>query len=265
MKSSPLTPEEAAAVRFYEGDLTCLPAADPFYADSRAFVSLNALLFPGLGSEITRIREGKRLNPAVLADLPRLTALYSALLSAAKKGAQPRQRESWRVERAEDFAQLAAAGQTLSFTSTSLGGFLPAYGDKQGIVLMHFTVPAMTPCIVMAELLDNYAKADEQELLLPPFLTFSASERALTDAERQITDQNGRPPAAVYEIALTGQYAAGKPAARPCRVSAQAVSVWAQLNAGTDPAELPQAAAESLRRFKERLTAWVHSIAIFGE
>lgn len=266
MSRSPLTAEESAAVRFYEGDLTGLPAGIPFYADEKAYVSVNALLFPGTASEVTRIREGKRLNTAMLSDLPRLTALYAALFSAAGKGAQPRQTEGWRVERAADFAQLAAAGQTLAFTSTSTGGFLPAYGDKQGIVLLHFTVPAGTPCILMAELLDDYRKSGEQELLLPPFLTFSHRERPLTDAERRITDQNGAPPTAAYEVTLTGQYApAAGTAPRPCRVSAQAVRAWELLNAGTDPAALPPDAAEALLRFKKRLTAWLHTIAITGD
>ena len=40
MNRIPLTPEEAAAVRFYEGDLTGLPADDAFCADEKAYVSI---------------------------------------------------------------------------------------------------------------------------------------------------------------------------------------------------------------------------------
>lgn len=265
MTHSPLTAEEAAAVRFYEGDLTGLPAGDSFYADDRAYVSLNALLFPDIASETVRVREGKTLNPALPADLPRLTALYRALFSAAKKGAQPRQTEGWRVERAADFARYSAAGRTLSFTSTSQGGFLPAYGDKRGIVLLHFTVPAGTPCIIMSELLDDYRKADEQELLLPPFLPFSLSERPLTDAECRITDQTGAPPDAAYEIVLTGQYAPSLPAEPPLPFPPEAIGVWAALSAGADPAALLPDAVHALLRCKKRLTAWLHQIATNGE
>lgn len=265
MKPSLLTPEEAAAVRFYEGDLTGLPAGDPFYADEKAYVSLNALLFPGIGSEVTRVREGKRLNPALPADLPRLTALCRALLSAAKKGAKPRQTEGFRVERTADFSDVAAAGETKAFTSTAADGFLPAYGDKNGIVLLHFTVPAGTPCIDMAELLPVYRKADEREILLPPFLPFSVSERPLTDAERQITDQSGDPPSAAYELLLSGQPAPSGTAKPPLPFPAEALSVWEALNAGTDPAALPQNAVRTLLRCKKRFAAWLRSIAIFGE
>lgn len=266
MKSSPLTAEEAAAVRFYEGDLTGLPADDPFYADSKGYVSLNALLFPGISSEVTRVSEGKHLNPAIPADLPRLTAIFRALLSAARKGAQPRPTEGFRVERAADFAMLQKAGRTLSFTSTATGGFLPAYGDKQSIVLLHCTVPAGTPCILMAELLDEYRKADEQELLLPPGLTFSADSRPLTDAERRITDQNGNPPAAAYEVRFTGQYAPLTQIVRePLPFPAEACAVWTALNAGTAPEALPPAAVRLLVDRKACLAQWLLSAAIIGE
>ena len=261
MNRIPLTPEEAAAVRFYEGDLTGLPADDAFCADEKAYVSINALLFPGIGSEITRVKEGKRLNPAIPADLPRLSALYLALLSAAKKGAKSEQAEGFRVERAADFSAVAAAGRTLAFTSTGTGGFLPAYGDKNGIVLLHFTVPTGTPCIDMAQMLPVYRKAEEQELLLPPFLPFWLSERPLTGAERQITDQNGDPPSKAYEITLSGQFAPCAPAKPPLPFSGQALSVWESLNNGADPAALPETAVRTLLRCKKRLTAWLMAAA----
>lgn len=238
-----LTKEEADAVRFYEGDLTGFDRNDHFLNDARAYVTLNALLFAGVRTEYLRVREGKRLNPAMLADLPRLNALYRALLSAAQKGAAAEKMCGYRVERAEDFTVCKAAGRTLAFTSTCLDGFLPAYGDKQEIVLLTYHIPPQTPAIVFSQLLDNYLKANENELLLPPLLRFDCAERPLTEADRQIRDMNGRPPCAAYDLTVgSGQqvHLPAMPAMRDCPAG---IRIFAQIHAGLpedalDPSDL---------------------------
>ncbi len=200
-----LTPDESRAVRFYEGDIAEDEKDDPFWGDARAYVTLNALLYDDLATEYVRVREGKRLNPAMTADLPRLIKTYAALLSAAEKGAQASEMTGYRVERAADFQVCLERGMTCAFTSTSRSGFLPAYGDKQEIVLLCYHVPAGTPLMIFSLLLDRYLKSGEDELLLPPFLRFDAKKRPLTDADRRITDLNGAPPAAAYDIYIQPQ------------------------------------------------------------
>lgn len=207
-----LNDDEIRAVQYYEGDIPAEMQRDPFWGDARAYVTLNALLFDGLSSEYTRVREGKRLNPEMLADLPRLLKLYAALLSAARKGRQSAGRCGFRVERAADFSLCMQSGMTAAFTSTSLRGFLPAYGDKQEIVLLRCHVPEGLPVIIFSEMLGEYRKFNEDEMLLPPFLRFALKQRPLTDADAAITDLSGNPPKAAYDLFfLPGQQISLRP------------------------------------------------------
>lgn len=251
-----LNDSELRAVRYYEGDIPPSDRSDPLWGDEKAYCSLNALLFPGLSSEITRIAEGKRLNTALLSAPDTLLMLYRALFSASKKGSQPAKTTGRRVERAGDFAECAVHGHTLAFTSTSLGGFLSAYGDKRGIVLLTYHIPAHTPCIIFSQMLDTYAKANEQELLLPPFLRFSAQERPLTDAEMQITDLEQKPPQAAYDLYLTGETLRQKPVPKPPLAVCEAgIRLWEALNAGTPADVLPQDDVQAYLAWKQQLRA----------
>ena len=223
------------AVRYYEGDIPASDRDDPFWGDPRAYISINALLFGGLRTERLRVREGKRLNPAFFADPERLYALFRALLAAADIGRRTAPAEGYRVERAEDFAAYMETGETCAFVSTCMSGFLPAYGDKRGIVLLQWEIPAGTPCIVFRELLTDYAKSAEDELLLPPFLRFSCSERALSPQERQITDMEGNPPQHVFVLNAEGMAPGSGQSARSPEPPACAAAVWEALNAGAEP------------------------------
>lgn len=244
------------AVQYYEGDIPAADRGDPFWGDPKAYVSLNALLFAGLRSERLRVQEGKCLNPAVFSDPERLLDVFAALLAAASPCKEPA--EGFRVERADDFAAYAEARETRSFTSTCRDGFLPAYGDKRGIVLLHWTLPAGTPCIILAELLADYGKADENELLLPPFLPFSCSRRPLTAAESAVTDCEGRPPLYACELRLSGQYAPAPAAPRPGAPPASAPALWEQLNAGAEP---DAETVSAYLAWKEALHRWLRGIA----
>ncbi len=253
-----LTKEEAEAVRFYEGDLTGFDLRDPFLNDARAYVTLNALLFDGVRTEYLRVREGKRLNPAMLADLPRLTALYCALLSASQKGAVTEPVCGYRVERAGDFTVCRAAGKTLAFTSTSLRGFLPAYGDKQKIVLLTYHVPPKTPAIIFSQLLDCYLKANEDELLLPPYLHFECAERPLTASDFEIRDMNGDPPCAAFDLTVCGRQQVHLPAAPAMQDCAAGIRIFAQIHAGVPEDQLDPDDLAAYLRCKETVQRGMH-------
>ena len=253
-----LTKEEAEAVRFYEGDLTGFDLRDPFLNDARAYVTLNALLFDGVRTEYLRVREGKRLNPAMLADLPRLTALYCALLSASQKGAVTEPVCGYRVERAGDFTVCRAAGKTLAFTSTSLRGFLPAYGDKQKIVLLTYHVPPKTPAIIFSQLLDCYLKANEDELLLPPYLHFECAERPLTASDFEIRDMNGDPPCAAFDLTVCGGQQVHLPAAPAMQDCAAGIRIFAQIHAGVPEDQLDPDDLAAYLRCKETVQRGMH-------
>ena len=242
------------AVRYYEGDIPACDREDPFWGDPRAYISINALLFSGLRTERLRIREGKRLNPAFFADAERLFSLLRGLLCAAAEGRRTESAEGFRVERAEDFAEYAQSGETAGFLSTCMSGFLPAYGDKRGIVLLHWRLPPQTPCIVFRELLTDYKKAAEDELLLPPYLRFVCKERAVTPQERRITDMEGAPPQHAYVLTVTGCAQSRSADAEPPVPPACAAEVWARLNAGEEPDD---ADAAAYLAWKQALRRWV--------
>jgi hypothetical protein len=184
-----LTAAQRRAVRWYIGDVS---GSDPFWGDPKAYVTLNALFFPGIRTERARAAEGKLLNPALLEDEERLMNAVQDLLSAFR----PLENAvtACRVERYADFREMQLDGSCISFTSTSTAGFLDAYRDRTGIALMRFDLPAGTPCIPMAQALPDYAKADEAEILLPPALPLHIAEIPITPEQLSITDANGDPP-----------------------------------------------------------------------
>ncbi len=184
-----LTEAQRRAVRWYIGDTT---GDDPFWDDPKAYVTLNALFFHGIGTEQARAAEGKRLNPSILADGKRLFAVLHNLAAAFRPLEDPVC--TYRVERYADYLTMRERGTCISFTSTSTVGFLDAYRDRTGIALMQFVLPVGTPCIPMAKLLADYAKADEAEILLPPSLPLCIEEMPLTQDMLAITDADGNPP-----------------------------------------------------------------------
>ena len=194
-----LTDHELNAIRYYIGDTE---GTDGFWGDEKAYVLMNALFFSGIRSETDRAREGKYLNTEILADPKRLYEVLTALMSACRKCALPAERETYRVERMSDFAEMQHKGKTVSFTSTSTDGFLSAYADRRGIALLHFILPEGTPCIPMAEVLPHYAKADEAEVLLPPGLPLHIREYPVPECCLAITDADGKPPVCFAKISV---------------------------------------------------------------
>lgn len=187
-----LTPGQLEAVRYYEGDVE---GDDPFWGDGKAYVTLNSLFYDGIGTERRRAAEGRRLNPTIVADPARIFDLCVSLISACRAADLSQPRTAYRVERYADYLDMREAGRTISFTSTSTGGFLPAYGDRIGIALLTFLIPAGVPCLPYAELLhDDYAKGNEQEIMLPPGLALTFEETPLRPEEFGIADAQGNPP-----------------------------------------------------------------------
>lgn len=194
-----ITDEERKTIEYYEGDVS---GNDPFWSDSKAYVVLNSLFFPDISTETARSAEGKYLNPSILEDTERLIILYRNLLSVFRKTITQADIVTYRVERFLDYEYCKKSGRTLSFTSTSASGFLKEYQDRVGIVLMRFHIPAGTPCIPFADVLDKYAKSDEAEILLPPGLHIETNEIPLTDEEKQILDADGNPPIASCKVTV---------------------------------------------------------------
>ena len=227
-----LTEAQLRAVRWYIGDVE---GDDPFWGDPKAYVTLNALFFPGIQAEQARASEGKRLNPAILEDPERLTTVLRDLLSAFSP--LPEAAESCRVERYSDYQTMKQQGSsTLSFTSTSTAGFLRAYQDRIGIALMRFLLPAGTPVIDMGRMLPHYAKAYEAEILLPPGLHLELTEIPLTTEESQILDAEQHPPVVSVRAVPAGEGRKSEdPGNIPDAFRLAGVSVLQSLAAGEEP------------------------------
>ncbi|MBR2801596.1 MAG: hypothetical protein IKE21_03225 [Erysipelotrichaceae bacterium] len=228
-----LTEQEIKALCFYEGDAE---GSDPFWGDKKAYLTLNSLLYPGLRNERDRTAEGKKLNPAILEEekYP-LLAVYRNLLSAVCKDVRDYDRHTWRVERYSDFRQQQSVGRTLSFTSTSKAGFLKVFQDRIGIALLKVTIPAGVPALDFEEALPHYAKADEHEVLLPPFLRFSFKEVPLTEEEMEIRDAAGQPPRIACEATVSLPRSKEKNTLISLPFPEPGKRVYAALNKGQEP------------------------------
>lgn len=228
-----LTKSETEALRFYIGDVS---GCDPFYGDPGAYVVLNALFFPGISAETDRAAEGKILNPAIISETGRLLGFFRGLFSAFRKCSAQSNIRTFRVERFSDYTKCRASGCTISMTSTSTAGFLSEYRDRLGIALMRFTITAGTPCIDVAEALPEYAKPQEAEILLPPFLELSLSEKQPAGEELLLSDSAGKPPI-VSCSAVTGNIKPffGEASVLPDGGNAAGIRIFQALSSGKQP------------------------------
>ncbi len=193
------------AIRFYEGDVEA--SEDSLYSDAKAYVTFNAIYFDGIENEQIKRLEHKKLNPQFI---QRYKEIYEEdgvahqLLKQMAKDIPHPVYHTTRVERLADFVSMQKAQRTIAFTSTSTGSFLSQYGDKQGIVLLEFVIPSHIPCIDFASVLPHYAKTEEAEVLLPPFLSLQMEEVPLSQEESNILDREGNGPVGKYKVTCTG-------------------------------------------------------------
>lgn len=223
---------EINALKFYIGDVC---GTNPFYSDSKAYVVLNSLFFPDIYSEKLRSAEGKYLNPEIIADIPRLLGFYNDLFSLFGKLRLEKAFTSYRVERMADFEMCRSLGRTISMTSTSLSEFLDSYRDRRGIALMRFELNEGEHCIDVAKVLDYYAKPEEREVLIPPFMNLDLQENILADNEKRITDCDGNPPIISVSATLgkvSDIESVGNNFVADCRAG---IRVYEALNSGKEP------------------------------
>lgn len=189
------------ALRWYEGDVS---GNDPLWSDPKAYVTFNAVFFDGIENETIKAKENKRLNPALLIrwkEVYDADGICAALFSLMQSCPLKKQYHVRRVERLYDFARIQQCGHTIAFTSTSdAPHFLKAYGDKDGIVLLQADLATGTPAIDLSAVLPQYAKSEEAEILLPPWLGVQMIEKPMQQDEIAILDRNGNPPAGLYQM-----------------------------------------------------------------
>ena len=247
------TEEEYKALRFYEGDTE---GEDPFLSDRKAYLTINSLLYPGIRNERARAAEGKKLNPAFFDDNERLLALYRNLVSAVCKGKKDTVRQAFRVERWSDFQEQRTYGTTLSFTSTSTAGFLPAYQDRIGIALLKTEIPPGFPALDFQEFLPHYAKSEEHEILLAPYQCVEYTEIPLLESERAILDAQGNLPMVSCRMKVVRTVPQGTQTV-PLPHCEAGRRVYEALNCGRAPVE--EDVLQYLR-FKERLQQHIRAM-----
>lgn len=193
MKQREMLSDALHALRFYTGDVRNEDLSDPIYSDAKAYVTLNSLLFETDATEQARSSEGRYLNPAFLNELDKTLHIMKELLAIMK----PAEKEQtvYRVERLADYECFRKEGKFTSFISCSDAGFLKDYEDKFDLVLMEVHIHKGVHCIRVEEVLNDYLKSEEKEVLISPYAKIELKENALKREYRTIHDGRNLPPA----------------------------------------------------------------------
>lgn len=178
-------------LKFYSGDVRNENPEDEIFSDPKAYVTLNALMFPGITTEQARAQEGRKLNPAFLKDLKKTASIIQNILSCMK----PLESETvvYRVERMADYAVFRECSYMPSFISCSDTGFLSSYTDKYDLVFMEVHVHEGTLCVHLEDVLEEYMKKEEHELLLAPYCAVELKEMPLPEQYSDVRDGKGNP------------------------------------------------------------------------
>ena len=164
------------SLRFYQNSCRKEDALkNPMYGIPDAYGLINALFFDGTSSEKARAREGKALHPELLDHMPSLLRAVRNIFyffTASVMHGDCRSQTLYRTERAAGLEMMMKKGRTISLTSGSRKCEFPDYLlEKEGICLLRIQVPPFTPCIdVNALLTEGNRHAEEEEVILPPFL-----------------------------------------------------------------------------------------------
>lgn len=205
------------ALRLYEGDtrvraengqLCPRQWADPFRKDEKAYQTLNALLFPGISNERARIfKENRQLNPVYVQRLEETLEVYCDIFRSMCWGREDRPEELVvrRVERM-DSVELLKKGRTISFVSASKAPYSSSFSQKDGVALMEIHIKPDMPYVDFQKALgEEYARRDEKEVLLPPFVEISMEKVEMNKAEKKaVRDLKGSRPEEKYKVETKG-------------------------------------------------------------
>lgn len=232
-------------LKWYSGDVN---GTDPIYGDPKAYVTLNALLFDGIETEMARSAEGRKLNPAFLERVEETIDLIRGINDCLTPLKQPC--TVWRVERITDYDIFVKEGRMPSFISTSDAGFLSSYQDKYGLVFMEMHLHEGVSCIRLGDVLEEYRKWQEQEVLIGPGCPLTVHEIPLPQQYRNVRDGKGDP---VQIYAVVNVWPQEYESLEKCELSEEAIAsskrVYACLNSGTVPSESDVLAYMNLKRY----------------
>lgn len=198
MKQKEMLSDSLRALRFYTGDVRNENMSDPFYSDAKAYVTLNSLLFKGMDTELARVEEGRKLNPAFLLQLHETLRIMKSLIHCMEVA--DKEEIVYRVERLKDYTCFKREGLFTSFISCSDAGFLENYEDKFDLVLMEVHIHKGVKCVRVEDKLEDYLKKKEKEVLIAPFSEIKCKELPLKKEYTAIKDGKGHQPAVFVKV-----------------------------------------------------------------
>lgn len=208
--------DQIKSLRFYQGNTDLCDKNEPlkeFYSTPQAYRTVNALMYPGIKNEKTRVlAEKKKLSPHLLYDILEVVKVYENIFSLMKDSMCPECSSetnyltTYRTER-RNALDFLSGGSTVSLTSTSKIRDMGEYfKKKEGLVLLEFKIPMNVPYVDVNEVLGTkHSFSEQQEILLPPFLKIKMLPKVLTEVEQTYRDVNGNPPVGKYEIIVSGE------------------------------------------------------------
>lgn len=213
------TLREIDAIRFYQGDIRKRAEngqilenekIEGFYGIPSAYRTMNCLIFRGIENEEERIKEGNgKLVPELFLEIEKVIEVYCDIYHAMCKSVSglesTNKHRVYRTERGISVEELKK-GCTVSFTSTSKVNKPEKFLCKKvDLTLLYFEFPLNVPHLDFQEVLGkDYLFAQQEEVLLPPFLEIELEELELTKEEKQYRDANGRMPHAKYLVLIKG-------------------------------------------------------------
>lgn len=169
-----LTEKEKIALQIYGGAMPRTTIYPVLSENESSYCIINALFFPGIETELTRILDDDReLEPEVIeaADelLDIIETLYSAMYKSGKKMDKPK--KAYRIERTSSMKEIKNRGTTISNTSTTkMNSFEYNFFGKYDNTYLEINIEEGTPCFDYEETFNRleYILVDEREILIAP-------------------------------------------------------------------------------------------------
>lgn len=209
---------EINSLIFYQGDVNNyivnskeekLKYSSSFYKTRFAYHVLNMLLYPCMDNEIARIcNEKKNIPLDLLYSIEEILNVYNNIFSSMCKYAMSKSSYKtlhvFRQDRIQSLNVLDK-GYTPAFTSCSLEKMCDTYFlKKDGILLLEFNFDNTIPYVVLNEVFPNSSFKYQNEVLLPPFLTFQKTPLEFTDEEKTYVDIKNSHPQGKFSIEING-------------------------------------------------------------
>lgn len=212
-----ITSQEINSLRFYQGDISHYIINNieeynkynsQFYQTKGAYHILNMLLYPGIENEKVRIcHENKKVPLYLLNNIEELLVVYKNIFNLMCKYSCSNEKHgiihAFRKDRVQSM-EMFDNNYLYAITSCSLKDESEDYFlKKDGILLLEFDIPTSVPFVILNDVLGVNLFQYQEELLLPPFLSFSKFKLDLTQKEWEYRDINNSHPKAKYLLKIT--------------------------------------------------------------